>query len=100
MHNVCDASMPRVRRPQGGWQAYWWTPEIAGLWETSNGAHRCLGRHRQLRCRRADHPQIEAALYGQYKSARSALQQAIAKAKVQAWDSLVETLNEDPWTPL
>jgi len=36
-------------------------------------------------------------LYEQYRQARSVLQQAIARAKVQAWDSLVETLNEDPW---
>jgi len=99
MHRVCDAFMPRVRRrpPDGHRMAYWWTSDIADLWKVSNGARRRLGRHRHLQCRGDDHQQVEAVLYERCKQARTALQQAIARAKVQAWDSLVETLNKDPW---
>jgi len=56
MHKVCDASMPRTgRRPRGGRKATYWTPEVAGLWEASNGARRRLAQHRRLRCRGPDH---------------------------------------------
>jgi len=57
MHNVCDASMPRTgRQPPGDRRAvYWWNPEVAELWETSNGARRRLARHRRMRCQDQDH---------------------------------------------
>jgi len=57
MHNVCDASMPRIGRqpPSDRRAVYWWTPEVSTLWETSNGARRRLARHRRLWCRDQDH---------------------------------------------
>jgi len=80
MHNVCDASMPRTGRqsPGGRRAVYWWTPEVAKLWEASNGARRRLARHRRLRCRDQDHQRIEAELYDLCKTARKDLQQVIA----------------------
>jgi len=86
MYKVCDASMSRTgQQPQDGRRAaYWWTPEVAGLWETSNGARRRLARHRRLRCCDPDHQEIEAALQEKCKTARGNLQRAIAQARAQA----------------
>jgi len=36
-------------------------------------------------------------LYGTYRDARKSLQRAITRAKTQAWQELLETLERDPW---
>jgi hypothetical protein len=44
--DVCDAAMPRIRRPPPRRQVYWWTPELAELHEQAN-----LARRQYTRCR-------------------------------------------------
>ena len=96
MSQICDAFMPRrgIRGSTDRKAVYWWTPEIAALREECNSARRQYTRCR--RTRRADEEE-SARLYAAYRTARKTLQAAIAKAKSNAWEELLGTLDGDPW---
>lgn len=77
-------------------QVYWWSRDIAALREERNVLRRLYTRS-QRKCYRDE--EMEAQLYG-YREAKAALQLAIRKAKIRAWDELLEALEEDPGAPL
>lgn len=94
MTHICDASMPRVRPYTPKRQVYWWSAEIAQLRRACVVTRRQYTRQRRRRFRDED---LEVRLYAAYKEAKETLQLAIARAKTQARDELLETLNRDPW---
>jgi len=62
---------------------YWWCDEIQ------------QSRRKLTRCRKRGAPCED--LLNLYKLARSSLCREIKKAKLEAWDKLLQTLEEDPW---
>ncbi|XP_026824279.1 uncharacterized protein LOC113561686 [Ooceraea biroi] len=90
--DACDASMPRAGRPPGRRAAYWWSGEIAELRRSSVRA-----RRRFLRARRSGIAARIDNAYGEYRTARYSLRQAISRAKDGAWDDLLRSINKDPW---
>lgn len=93
-----DASMPRVRKTDGGKKssAYWWTEEIARARRTANAARRTFLRARRRQRGQPDTAET-VALRGTYAEAKSALRTEIKKAKKAAWDELLRTVEGDPW---
>lgn len=90
---VCDAAMPRQRRPVAKRSVYWWSEEIAALRRTSNAA-----RRQYTHCRRRIHTaEEEEERYRALKNAKEALRLAITKAKDEGYGQLLEGLDRDPW---
>ncbi|XP_047985769.1 uncharacterized protein LOC125225998 [Leguminivora glycinivorella] len=90
---TCDASMRRVGPLKRKKATYWWCPEVAALWVTSNAARRQF-----TRCRRRRHTQEELdTLYVALSEAKKALNLAIAKAKDSAYTAFLASLDENPW---
>lgn len=95
MTRISDAAMPRIRSCPPRRRVYWWTREIAELRAICMRARRQYTRHRRLRQSR--NQIVEAQLYEAYRAAKKSLQVAIKRAKAQARESLLETLDSDPW---
>lgn len=72
---------------------YWWSSEIADLRTVCNNARRQYTRYRR---RRRNSEEVAAQLYETYRETKKSLQLAIRKAKAQAWQVLLKTLDEDP----
>ena len=80
--DICDAAVMPQACPSGARpQKKWWSQEIASLRQASVAARRRYTRHRRLRIRPPDAETKEAALYADYKVAKTALKEAILKAK-------------------
>ncbi|XP_025161748.1 uncharacterized protein LOC112590166 [Harpegnathos saltator] len=78
-------SQPRRRRA-----AYWWSEDIAVLRSASDRARRAY-----TRARRQDGDATRAK--EDYLAARVVLKKTIKKAKREAWEQLVSSLDDDPW---
>ncbi|XP_070529995.1 uncharacterized protein [Cardiocondyla obscurior] len=90
---ACEVAMPRSG-PRVNTRAYWWSEEIATLRRFSVQTQR-----RYTRAKRRRHGTVEdtTAAYEAYRDARRALRLAIKQAKTQAWDELLQSIDEDPW---
>lgn len=94
MTQICDMAMPRIKAPKPHRQVYWWSDEIANLRQECVRSRRKYTRQRR---RRNTNVEREIQLYEIYKEDKNKLQLAIRKAKTQAWEELLETLDKDPW---
>ncbi|XP_045449088.1 uncharacterized protein LOC123657609, partial [Melitaea cinxia] len=83
---VCRAAMPLAKRPPLRRALYWWSSEIAGLRAACNGARRQYTRSRRRRPQDVDR---DDRLRRIYVEKRKILQQAICRAKEEAWLELV-----------
>ncbi|XP_045449092.1 uncharacterized protein LOC123657613, partial [Melitaea cinxia] len=83
---VCRAAMPLAKRPPLRRALYWWSAEIAGLRAACNGARRQYTRSRRRRPQDVDR---DDRLRRIYVEKRKILQQAICRAKEEAWLELV-----------
>ncbi|XP_045451898.1 uncharacterized protein LOC123660923 [Melitaea cinxia] len=79
---VCRAAMPLAKRPPLRRALYWWSAEIAGLRAACNGARRQYTRSRRRRPQDVDR---DDRLRRIYVEKRKILQQAICRAKEEAW---------------
>ncbi|CAH2097849.1 unnamed protein product [Euphydryas editha] len=91
---VCRAAMPPAKRPPPRRALYWWSAEIAGLRAACNGARREYTRSRRRRPQDVDR---DDRLRRIYVEKTKILQQAICRAKEEAWLELVGGLERDPW---
>ncbi|XP_045459903.1 uncharacterized protein LOC123670453 [Melitaea cinxia] len=91
---VCRAAMPLAKRPPLRRALYWWSAEITGLRAACNGARRQYTRSRRRRPQDVDR---DDRLRRIYVEKRKILQQAICRAKEEAWLELVGGLERDPW---
>ena len=91
---VCNASMPRSRRPPPRRTVYWWSEELAGLRATCVEARRAYTRSR----RRTTRSQAgEDRLYTSYLEAKTVLKSAMCAAKDSARAEMLEGLDRDPF---
>ncbi|XP_011858523.1 PREDICTED: uncharacterized protein LOC105556064, partial [Vollenhovia emeryi] len=93
MRAACDNAMPRARfTPRKA--AYWWSESIAELRRLSVAARRAVQR-----ARRRAHTTREAIeeLLEAYRERRKILKAAVRKAKEDAWDELIASIDADPW---
>lgn len=88
---ACDVSTFRLNSPRDRPGVYWWNDAIAECRRVSIAARRKLTRRRRrgtdeeiADCRRA------------YKDAKKSLKCEIKKAKNNAWNELISTINDDP----
>lgn len=91
---VCDAAMPRAKPLPPRRQVHWWCAELRELRLACVSARRRYTRHRRRRFRQQS---VEEELYETYRSARKALQVAIAQAKDASWTEWLKILDRDPW---
>lgn len=93
MQNACDASAPRVgaRRPPRE-TMYWWNNNIAELRHISIKA-----RREWSRIKKRGSPEMVAEKQAIYRSAKKNLGMKIKKAKTNAWNDLLNSINRDPW---
>lgn len=93
MIRACDSSMKRTApRPRKAMP--WWSTELAQLRADVTAARRRLKR---LRRRAAPDPDETAARMEELRRVRNNLGKAITKAKQEAWEEFVSTLNDEPW---
>ncbi|CAK1585622.1 unnamed protein product [Parnassius mnemosyne] len=97
MSEICDVAMPRVRPGSARRQVYWWSRELTSLREACVAARHLYARHRRLRIRPPNAAAIEAELYEGYRAAKTALREAIMRARDRAREEMLETLDRDPW---
>ncbi|XP_029158607.1 uncharacterized protein LOC114930918 [Nylanderia fulva] len=93
MTKASDASMPRVKH-RSSRKAYWWSEAIAELRKASDHARRQALRMRKPALIRT--PEYKEK-WSVYREARDTLRIAIRRAKSEAWQELLATLNDDPW---
>lgn len=86
---ACNASMPR-RKQTYHRTAYWWNADIAELRQITIKLNRRVARCKKKTLERAN-------AYEDYREARIKLKVAIRKAKTEAWNELIQHLEEDPW---
>ncbi|KMQ84870.1 reverse transcriptase, partial [Lasius niger] len=94
MQEACDTATSRIgpRKPRR--QTYWWQDSVASL------RHNCIQSRRrwQRAKRKRQRDQREINDLGEaYKLKRKELRTEIAKVKSQAWQELIDTINNDPW---
>ncbi|CAK1595939.1 unnamed protein product [Parnassius mnemosyne] len=97
MSEICDVAMPRVRPGSARRQVYWWSRELTSLREACVAARHLYARHRRLRIRPPNAAAIEAELYEGYRAAKTALREAVMRARDRAREEMLETLDRDPW---
>jgi len=90
---ACDASTPRVRNRPNCRPIFWWTEEIDSARKVSIRARRKWTR---AKIKMHDEEKI-AELRKVYNEARKVLRNKISKAKTQAWQDLIGTIDADPW---
>lgn len=91
--SACNVAAPK-RRLVNKRHTYWWSPELAQARKDCIKLRRRLTRARRRHGMDSD---TTMALNGEYKYARKTLRQMIAKAKCAAWQSLIESIEENPW---
>lgn len=91
--NACDMSMPRLKKVVKN-QVYWWNSEIAELRTACKQA-----RKKWQRLKRKRNVRVEQILLKEeaYREIRASLRKEINKAKAQAWDELIHSIDSDPW---
>lgn len=92
MRVACDASAPRVGSRGPRENAYWWNDTIAELRRISMRARRLWSR-----CKKSGSLDVVAAKQAAYRLAKENLGLAIKKAKTEAWNELLASIDEDPW---
>ncbi|CAF4894566.1 unnamed protein product [Pieris macdunnoughi] len=94
--DLSDVSMSRVRvlRPRNG--VYWWSDELAVLRSFCVRSRRVFTRYRRRPQTRRSQDE-EERLYVAYQAAKRDLRVAMARAKEEAWNGFLNTLQEDPW---
>ncbi|KMQ88867.1 reverse transcriptase [Lasius niger] len=94
MRDACDAATTRAGGRFAKTQAYWWSEEISQLRKTTIQKKRAW-THAKQRRRPAD--QVDN-LWSLYKSRKKKLlRNAINRAKMTAWQELLDTIEDDPW---
>lgn len=91
---ICNASMPRVATRPAKRQVFWWSEEIAELRKACVAYRRRYARHRRRRNR---NPALDEQFYEPYRAAKKILKTAIMKAKEEARNELLRSLDRDPW---
>lgn len=91
---VCDAAMPRVKRRPPKREVYWWSSEISDLRAECTAARRQYTHYRRRRIR--DEARLQQ-LYATYSASKKALQLSISRAKEAGRESVLQSLNLDPW---
>lgn len=87
---VCDASMPRHRKPKSARTPnYWWNDDIANLRTT------CLRARRRFQRARSDEQREARRVV--YKAAKTALSKAIKQSKRNCFGNLCQEANNTPW---
>jgi hypothetical protein len=91
--SACNQSMPRKHPPRNGRPpVYWWNPDIAAI------RRKCVAaRRRILRARRRSGHVALPEMEDELRAARRKLKSAIATSKNQAWDDLIQEVEDDPW---
>jgi len=90
MSSACDVAAFRLNYRDARRGVYWWSEEI------SQARRRCLAARRLLtrvRGRGGSCTNLEDV----YKKSRSTLCKLIKRSKAKAWESLIDTLEDDPW---
>jgi len=88
--SACNLSAKKLNFRNNKRGVYWWNDEV------HQSRRRCFAAKRLLtRSRKRGVPSEN--LLNLYKLARSALCKEIKKAKLEAWNKLIQTLDEDPW---
>ncbi|CAL1685118.1 unnamed protein product [Lasius platythorax] len=93
MEEACDAAAPRVGPKKPCRQAYWWQDSVAVLRGNCTHARRLWQRAKRRKRSQA----IIRELGFTYKQKRKELRMEINRLKSEAWQDLLNTLDEDPW---
>lgn len=93
LEEICEYAMPRARVNYKN-KTYWWCHEIEELRRKSLMARRKVQRARR---RRYGTLQEERNLNQRYLDIATELRTEIRKAKTQAWEQLIQTVEQDPW---
>lgn len=88
IREACDIAMPKCKnRPRN--TVYWWSETVAEARREANHARRIWKRRRNSA--------REEAAMEKYREAKKNFRTVICKAKADAWEELVQTINRDPW---
>jgi len=88
--SACGVTMRKLKFRNQKRGVYWWNEEVACVKKRCTAVRRLLTRRRR---RGGDCAELEEL----YRRARRDLCTKIKKAKYSAWESLIQTLDEDPW---
>ncbi|XP_026828639.1 uncharacterized protein LOC113562695 [Ooceraea biroi] len=92
---INDGATRRVRQDVQRRPVYWWCPEV------NLQRKKCISvRRKYLRIKKKKE-RVMVVVYEEalrcYREERRALNKEIVRAKMRAWDELLETLEKDPW---
>lgn len=94
LRRSCDLAAPRRGKPPNKRNCHWWSVEISELRKASVKRRREWQRGK----RRGSVTREELSrLEDEYRSAKRALRRAISKAKLEAWQELINLIEKDPW---
>ncbi|KMQ85399.1 reverse transcriptase [Lasius niger] len=93
MKEACDAAALRVGPKKPCRQAYWWQDSVAVLRGNCTHARRLWQKAKRRKRSQA----IIRELGFTYKQKRKELKMEINRLKSEAWQDLLNTLDEDPW---
>ncbi|XP_070512918.1 uncharacterized protein [Cardiocondyla obscurior] len=89
MIEACNTAMPKVKiSPRR--TTYWWSETLADLRREAVKCARMITRSK-------DNQERRLIATEKYREARKSLKIAIRKAKNQAWEELINELDQDPW---
>lgn len=92
MTAASDLATKRVRKPRKKTQAHWWSSSL------EEKRRECIASRRRWTKAKRRNNWTDVILYRvEYKRKRKALNQAIFKAKEEAWQSLLRELDSEPW---
>jgi len=89
---ACDCSARRISGRGSCRDRYWWSSDISEVRKESNTA-----RRKYTRARRQGNQSITEIRYEEYRRARRNLRLMIKRAKINAWNELISSIDEDPW---
>jgi len=87
---ICDAAMPRSRPRKRPGSAYWWSDNLALMRKD------CIAARRRLHADKRRGRDVTASLEA-YRESRNGFRAAIRRAKEQAWEELIDSLNKEPF---
>jgi len=90
MSSACNVAMKRLGYHSRRRGVYWWSDTVAQARRRYVAVRRLLTR---VRRRGGDSTSLERL----YKDARASFCKLIKKAKSEAWDAFIKTLDDDPW---
>lgn len=90
---ACDAAMDRIRLGSYRKQVYWWNETVAQARRESIRARRLWSR---TKIRNRDATLVQT-LRETYNATRKNLNKEIRKTKANAWQELINMIEEDPW---